>query len=149
MQVEEASRSGKIVFEMENVNYQVDGKVLVKERADAPFVAGTTRFNPLADPHLFLRQLAVEFSILQLFEVMGSAKMQVEEASRSGKIVFEMENVNYQVDGKVLLPAWYRRGYARYRPATGRASASAAWFYRSRSGQDAGRGGFSLRQNRL
>ncbi|MEV9463368.1 ABC transporter ATP-binding protein [Klebsiella pneumoniae] len=36
-------------------------------------------------------------------EVMGSAKMQVEEASRSGKIVFEMENVNYQVDGKVLV----------------------------------------------
>ena len=35
--------------------------------------------------------------------VMGSAKMQVEEASRSGKIVFEMENVNYQVDGKVLV----------------------------------------------
>lgn len=34
---------------------------------------------------------------------MGSAKMQVEEASRSGKIVFEMENVNYQVDGKVLV----------------------------------------------
>ncbi|EIX9604781.1 ABC transporter ATP-binding protein [Klebsiella pneumoniae] len=36
-------------------------------------------------------------------EVMGSVKMQVEEASRSGKIVFEMENVNYQVDGKVLV----------------------------------------------
>jgi len=36
-------------------------------------------------------------------EVMGSAKMQVEEASRSGKIVFEMENVDYQVDGKVLV----------------------------------------------
>ncbi|MEX3021835.1 ABC transporter ATP-binding protein [Kluyvera sp. STS39-E] len=36
-------------------------------------------------------------------EVMGSAKMQVEEASRSGKIVFEMEDVNYQVDGKVLV----------------------------------------------
>ncbi|WP_336185146.1 ABC transporter ATP-binding protein [Klebsiella grimontii] len=35
--------------------------------------------------------------------VMGSAKMQVEEAARSGKIVFEMENVNYQVDGKVLV----------------------------------------------
>jgi len=35
--------------------------------------------------------------------VMGSAKMQVGEASRSGKIVFEMENVNYQVDGKVLV----------------------------------------------
>jgi ATP-binding cassette subfamily F protein uup len=36
-------------------------------------------------------------------EVMGSAKMQVEEASRSGKIVFEMENVNYGVEGKVLV----------------------------------------------
>lgn len=36
-------------------------------------------------------------------EVMGSAKMQVEEASRSGKIVFEMENVNYSVDGKTLV----------------------------------------------
>ena len=36
-------------------------------------------------------------------EVMGSAKMQVEEASRSGKIVFEMEDVNYQVNGKVLV----------------------------------------------
>lgn len=31
MQVEEASRSGKIVFEMENVNYSVDGKVLVND----------------------------------------------------------------------------------------------------------------------
>ncbi|PDO81767.1 MULTISPECIES: ABC transporter ATP-binding protein [Kosakonia] len=36
-------------------------------------------------------------------EVMGSAKMQVEEASRSGKIVFEMEDVNYGIDGKVLV----------------------------------------------
>ncbi len=36
-------------------------------------------------------------------EVMGSAKMQVEEASRSGKIVFEMENVCYQVAGKTLV----------------------------------------------
>lgn len=36
-------------------------------------------------------------------EVMGSAKMQVEEASRSGKIVFEMEDVNYQVMGKTLV----------------------------------------------
>ena len=35
-------------------------------------------------------------------EVMGTAKMQVEEATRSGKIVFEMENVDYQVDGKQL-----------------------------------------------
>lgn len=36
-------------------------------------------------------------------EVMGSARMNVEEATRSGKIVFEMENVNYQIDGKVLV----------------------------------------------
>jgi len=36
-------------------------------------------------------------------EVLGSAKMQVEEASRSGKIVFEMENVHYQVADKVLV----------------------------------------------
>jgi ATP-binding cassette subfamily F protein uup len=36
-------------------------------------------------------------------EVMGSAKMQVEEASRSGKIVIEMENVHYAVDGKKLV----------------------------------------------
>ncbi len=34
---------------------------------------------------------------------MGSAKMQVEEASRSGKIVIEMENVHYGVDGKKLV----------------------------------------------
>ncbi|MFP1754472.1 ABC transporter ATP-binding protein [Lonsdalea quercina] len=36
-------------------------------------------------------------------EVMGSAQMQVEEAARSGKIVFELENASYQVGGKVLL----------------------------------------------
>ncbi|WP_114196041.1 ABC transporter ATP-binding protein [Edaphovirga cremea] len=36
-------------------------------------------------------------------EVMGTAKMQVEESTRSGKIVFELENVNYQIDGKVLV----------------------------------------------
>lgn len=36
-------------------------------------------------------------------EVMGTAKMQVEEATRSGKIVFEMENVDYQVEGKQLV----------------------------------------------
>ncbi len=36
-------------------------------------------------------------------EVMGTAKMQVEEASRSGKIVFEMEDVCYRVDGKQLV----------------------------------------------
>ncbi|MCT4710273.1 ABC transporter ATP-binding protein [Enterobacteriaceae bacterium H11S18] len=36
-------------------------------------------------------------------EVMGSAKMQVEEAARSGKIVFEMEDVCYQIANKVLV----------------------------------------------
>jgi ATP-binding cassette subfamily F protein uup len=36
-------------------------------------------------------------------DVMGSARMQVEEATRSGKIVFEMEDVNYQIDGNVLV----------------------------------------------
>ncbi|MBK0079131.1 ABC transporter ATP-binding protein [Kosakonia sp. S58] len=36
-------------------------------------------------------------------EVMGSAKMQVEEASRSGKIVFELEHVDYGIDGKALV----------------------------------------------
>lgn len=36
-------------------------------------------------------------------EVMGRAKMQVEEASRSGKIVFELEEVNYGIEGKTLV----------------------------------------------
>lgn len=36
-------------------------------------------------------------------DVMGKANMQVEEASRSGKIVFELENVNYSVAGKHLI----------------------------------------------
>jgi ABC transport system ATP-binding/permease protein len=36
-------------------------------------------------------------------DVMGKANMQVGEASRSGKIVFELENVDYAVDGKVLV----------------------------------------------
>ncbi|MBS0969799.1 ABC transporter ATP-binding protein [Nissabacter archeti] len=36
-------------------------------------------------------------------EVMGTAKMQVEEASRSGKIVFELENVSYRVGDKQLV----------------------------------------------
>lgn len=35
--------------------------------------------------------------------VMGTAKMQVEEALRSGKIVFELENVSYQIDNKRLI----------------------------------------------
>ena len=36
-------------------------------------------------------------------EVMGKANMQVEEASRSGKIVFELEHVNYAVEGRTLV----------------------------------------------
>ncbi|MGC6387557.1 ABC transporter ATP-binding protein [Ewingella sp. S1.OA.A_B6] len=36
-------------------------------------------------------------------EVMGTAKMQVVEAVSSGKIVFEMEDVNYSVAGKLLV----------------------------------------------
>lgn len=36
-------------------------------------------------------------------QVMGSAKMQIEEALRSGKIVFELDNVSYQVAGKLLI----------------------------------------------
>ncbi|WP_192458619.1 ABC transporter ATP-binding protein [Musicola keenii] len=36
-------------------------------------------------------------------EVMGAAKMQVEEAARSGKIVFELEQACYQVDGRTLI----------------------------------------------
>ncbi|MEQ4673617.1 ABC transporter ATP-binding protein [Providencia vermicola] len=48
-----------------------------------------------------LKALRVERS--ERREVMGTAKMQVGEAARSGKIVFEMENVNYQIDNKVLV----------------------------------------------
>ncbi len=36
-------------------------------------------------------------------EVMGSAKMQVEEALRSGKIVFELEDVNYSIGDRRLV----------------------------------------------
>ncbi|WP_353613904.1 ABC transporter ATP-binding protein [Mangrovibacter phragmitis] len=36
-------------------------------------------------------------------EVMGRAQMQVEEASRSGKIVFEIENLHYAIEDKVLV----------------------------------------------
>ncbi|MDF7670294.1 ABC transporter ATP-binding protein [Orbaceae bacterium ESL0721] len=35
--------------------------------------------------------------------VMGNAKMQVEEALRSGKIVFELENVSYKIGEKQLI----------------------------------------------
>lgn len=43
----------------------------------------------------------------ECWEVMGSVKMQVEEVFCFGKIVFEMENVNYQVDGKVLVKDFF------------------------------------------
>lgn len=36
-------------------------------------------------------------------DVMGTAKLQLDTSSRSGKIVFEMENVSYDIDGKQLL----------------------------------------------
>lgn len=36
-------------------------------------------------------------------EVMGVAKVQLDQASRSGKIVFELENVSYQIGDKTLV----------------------------------------------
>lgn len=80
-------------------------------------------------------------------EVMGTAKMQVEEASRSGKIVFEMEDVCYQVDGKQLVkdfsaqvlrgdkialigPEWMRQNHAAEtdaRSASGGQRAYSRW----------------------
>ncbi|AUX72305.1 ABC transporter ATP-binding protein [Erwinia pyrifoliae] len=42
-------------------------------------------------------------------EVMGKANMQVEEASRSGKIVFELENVSYGIAGKQLVRDFSRQ----------------------------------------
>lgn len=36
-------------------------------------------------------------------DVMGTAKLQLDTSTRSGKIVFEMENVSYEVAGKRLL----------------------------------------------
>ncbi|WFQ80993.1 ABC transporter ATP-binding protein [Xenorhabdus sp. SF857] len=48
-----------------------------------------------------LKALRVEHA--ERRNVMGTARMQVEEATRSGKIVFEMENVNYQTGSKTLV----------------------------------------------
>ncbi|KQN56804.1 ABC transporter ATP-binding protein [Erwinia sp. E602] len=42
-------------------------------------------------------------------EVMGKANMQVEEASRSGKIVFELEDVAYGINGKQLVNGFSRQ----------------------------------------
>nr|WP_282706627.1 ABC transporter ATP-binding protein [Haemophilus influenzae] len=36
-------------------------------------------------------------------DVMGTAKLQLDTSSRSGKIVFEMENVSYEIAGKTFL----------------------------------------------
>ncbi|MEX4117247.1 ABC transporter ATP-binding protein [Haemophilus influenzae] len=36
-------------------------------------------------------------------DVMGTAKLQLDASSRSGKIVFEMEDVSYEIAGKTLL----------------------------------------------
>lgn len=48
-----------------------------------------------------LKSMRQEYS--QRRQVMGNAKMQIEEALRSGKIVFELDNVSYQIDDKVLV----------------------------------------------
>ena len=36
-------------------------------------------------------------------EVQGSAKIQIDQSTRSGKIVFDIENASYEVAGKILL----------------------------------------------
>lgn len=48
-----------------------------------------------------LKALRVERS--ERREVLGSARMQVEEATRSGKIVFELEDVNYSIGMRKLV----------------------------------------------
>ncbi|MCT6885550.1 MAG: ABC transporter ATP-binding protein [Gilliamella apis] len=48
-----------------------------------------------------LKAMRQEYS--QRRQVMGNAKMQIEEALRSGKIVFELDNVSYQIDDIVLV----------------------------------------------
>ena len=48
-----------------------------------------------------LKAMRQEYS--QRRQVMGSAKMQIEEALRSGKIVFELDNVTYQIEDKLLV----------------------------------------------
>ena len=48
-----------------------------------------------------LKAMRQEYS--QRRQVMGNAKMQIEEALRSGKIVFELDNVSYRIDDKVLV----------------------------------------------
>ncbi len=44
-------------------------------------------------------------------DVMGTAKLQLDTSSRSGKIVFEMEDVSYEIAGKTLLKIFQQRFY--------------------------------------
>ena len=46
---------------------------------------------------------AMREELRQRREVMGTAKLQLDTSSRSGKIVFEMEDVSYEIAGKTLL----------------------------------------------
>lgn len=48
-----------------------------------------------------LKQLRRERS--ERREVVGKANIQVDESNRSGKIVFEAENLNYSIDGKTIV----------------------------------------------
>ncbi len=48
-----------------------------------------------------LKQLREERSDRR--EVMGKANIQIDESNRSGKIIFEAENINYQIDGKTIV----------------------------------------------
>ena len=36
-------------------------------------------------------------------EVQGKANIQIDESNRSGKIIFEAENLCYQIDGKIIV----------------------------------------------
>lgn len=48
-----------------------------------------------------LKQLREERSDRR--EVVGKANIQIDETNRSGKIIFEAENINYQIDGKTIV----------------------------------------------
>ncbi|WP_194089237.1 ABC transporter ATP-binding protein [Vibrio hibernica] len=48
-----------------------------------------------------LKQLREERSDRR--EVVGKANIQIDESNRSGKIIFEAENINYQIDGKTIV----------------------------------------------
>lgn len=39
-------------------------------------------------------------------EVLGTAKLQIDNSTRSGKMVFEMDNVSYEIAGKTLLKSF-------------------------------------------